>query len=127
MKRQTAQWVKKAEDDMQNARLLASRLPVLRDVVCFHCHEAAEKHLKALLQDLGAAVPKTHNLTDLLRLLLPHDAALAPLRRRLASLARYDEDFLYPDNNATTREMHSALRNAERVRSELRERLGLPP
>ena len=82
MKRQTAQWVRKAEEDWEGARDLAGRRPPLRDLTCFHCQQAAEKYLKALLQNVGAVVPKTHNLRDLLLLLLPHDTTLAPLRHR---------------------------------------------
>ena len=84
MKRQTWPWVRKAEEDAQAARALAARRPPLRDIVCFHCQQAAEKYLKALLQEKGALVPKTHDLEDLLDLLLPHDGSLAPLRRGLA-------------------------------------------
>jgi HEPN domain-containing protein len=73
MKRQTAQWVLKAEEDWAGARELAARTPPLRDLACFHCQQAAEKYLKSLLQELGAAVPKTHNLKDLLNLGLPQN------------------------------------------------------
>jgi HEPN domain-containing protein len=95
--------------------------------VCFHCQQAAEKHVKALLQDVGAAVPKVHNLGELLALLLPHDATLAPLRRGLKSLTRFAIDYRYPGLRASMRQMESALRNCERVRAELRARLGLDP
>jgi HEPN domain-containing protein len=83
MKRHTAQWVRKAEEDIEAARSLAVQAKPPRDIVCFHCQQAAEKYLKALLQEFGVAVPKTHNLNDLLNLLLPHDADLAPLRKAL--------------------------------------------
>jgi HEPN domain-containing protein len=96
MKRQTAQWVRKAEEDWQGALALAARKPPLRDLVCFHCQQAAEKYLKAFLQDLGAVVPKTHNLKELLELLLPHDVTLTALRRALLSLGRYAETFATP-------------------------------
>jgi HEPN domain-containing protein len=72
-------------------------------------------------------VPRTHDLEDLLDLLLPHDATLAPLRRGLHSLTRYAVEVRYPGLRATTRRMRAALRQAERVRRELRIRLGLPP
>src|SRR5947209_20119088 len=127
MKRQTAQWVLKAEEDMEAARSLAGLPKPKRDAACFHCQQAAEKYLKALLQELGLAVPRTHDLEDLLDLLLPRDATLKPLRRGLASLTRYAVEYRYPGLRARTREMQSALRNAERVRGELRNRLGLPP
>jgi HEPN domain-containing protein len=127
MKRQTTRWVRKAEDDLAGARALAVAIPPRRDLVCFHCQQAAEKYLKALLQDLGAVVPKTHELDDLLDLLLPHDATLKPLRRSLASLTRYAVKYRYPGLQASTRQMRSALRNAERVGVELRTRLDMPP
>jgi HEPN domain-containing protein len=127
MKRQTAQWVLKAEEDWEGARDLAARSPPLRDLTCFLCLQAAEIYLMALLQEVGAVVPKTHNLRDLLLLLLPHDATLAPLRRMLQSLSRYAVEYRYPGPRATTRRMTAALRHVERVRGELRGRLGLPP
>jgi HEPN domain-containing protein len=127
MKRLTAPWVHKAEEDWAAANALAHQRPPLRDTACFHCQEAAEKYLKALLKESGAAVPRTHELKDVLDLLLPHDPTLAPLRRGLVSLSRYAVDYRYPDQRATQRQMGSALRNAGRVRRELRTRLGLPP
>jgi len=126
MKRHTAQWVLKAEEDTEVARSLAAQAKPKRDAICFHCQQAAEKYLKALLQELGLPVPRTHDLEDLLDLLLPHDATLKPLRRGLASLTRYAVEHRYPGPRARTREMQSALRNAKRVRAELRSRLGLP-
>ncbi len=64
MKRETAKWVRKAEQDWEAARKLAAETPPPRDVVCFHCQQAAEKYLKALLQENGLVVPKTHQLDD---------------------------------------------------------------
>jgi HEPN domain-containing protein len=127
MKRQTALWVRTAEEDIGVARAVAAQTPPPRNAVCFHCQQAAEKYLKALLQEFGAAVPRTHDLEDLLGLLLPHDATLAPLRRRVASLTKYAVEYRYPGLRATTRQMQSALRIVKRVRAELRARLGLPP
>ena len=83
MKRHTAQWVLKAEDDIESARTLAALAKPKRDAACFHCQQAAEKYLKALLQEIGLAVPRTHKLEDLLDLLLPHDATLAPAGERV--------------------------------------------
>src|SRR5262249_26333235 len=127
MKRQTSQWVRKAEEDWAGANELATRKPPLRDLACFHCQQAAEKYLKALLQEGGAAVPRTHDLEELLDLLLPHDPTLAPLRRGLISLTQYAVDYRYPGPRATRRQMEAALRQAGRVRREIRVRLGLPP
>ena len=95
----------KADEDVEVASALAARTPPLRTAVCFHCQQAAEKYLKALLQELGVAVPRTHNLKQLLDLLLPHDATLARLGRSVASLTKYAVEYRYPALRATTRQM----------------------
>jgi predicted nucleotidyltransferase len=87
---------------------------------------SGRKYLKALLQELGAAVPRTHDMEDLLDLLLPHDPPLAPQRRSVASLTKYAVECRNPSMRATNRQMGSALRITERLRAEIRARLGLP-
>jgi HEPN domain-containing protein len=127
MKRHTAQWVLKAEEDTEAARSLAELPKPARDVVCFLCQQSAEKYLKAQLQQSGCVVPKTHDLQGLLKLLLPFDGTLAPFRRPLRSLTRYAVEYLYPGSRASTRAMQVALRHMERIRTAIRARLGLPP
>jgi HEPN domain-containing protein len=61
----------------------------VKDAVSFHCQQAAEKFLKALLRELGLPIPRTHDLDQLLVLLLPHHGFLAPLKRILVSLSHY--------------------------------------
>jgi len=125
MKRETAQWVSKAEEDIDSARALSALKLPRRNAACFHCQQAVEKYLKALLQELGVAVPRTHNLKLLLDLLVPHEPALKPLRRGVPCLTKYAVEYRYPGIRATTRQMRAALRITERVRAELRARLGL--
>src|SRR5438552_2610803 len=127
MKRVAAKWVRKAEADFAGARQLASISPPLRDLVCFHCQQSAERYLKALLQNLGRAVPHVHDLEVLLELLLSCDPALEVVRRGTETLSTYAVDYRYPGVTATTRRMRSALRWAERIRQEVRDRLGLSP
>ena len=127
MQRRTAQWVTKAEEDIDSARALAGQTPPRRNAACFHCQQAAEKYLKALLQEFGAIVPRTHNLKQLVDLVLPFDPTLLSLRRSAASLTKYAVEYRYPGMSATKRLMQSALRIAEHIRREGRVRLGLPP
>ena len=75
MKRETARWVRKAEADLRGAEQLAKAKPPLHDLLYFHCQQAAEKYLKALLQELSLVIPRLHDLEDLLHLALPHDSA----------------------------------------------------
>src|SRR5262249_33208927 len=92
MKKLTADWVRKAESDYRVAGKLARSRPPENDFVCFCCQQAAEKYLKALLVEVGLAVPRTHNLEDLLGLLRPHHPGLFALRRGLVFLTRFAVD-----------------------------------
>lgn len=125
MKRLTAQWVSKAEEDIEGARLLAVQPTPKRDSACFHCQQSAEKYLKALLQERGLPVPKIHILSALVQMLLPFEGTLRPLQRSLKHLTRYAVEYRYPGARARTREMLSALRTAERTRAVVRACLGL--
>jgi len=126
MRRQTRPWVRKADEDLAGARALALQKPPLRDLVCFHCQQAVEKYLKALLQELSVPTPRTHDLDSLLAMLLIHDPTLAPFQRRVDALTTFAVDYRYPITRATQRQMRSALKTAERMRAEIRTRLGLP-
>ena len=96
------------------------------DERCFHCQQSAEKYFKALLEELGLAIPKTHNLVALLPLLRPHYASVRALRRGADFLTRFAVDTRYPGDRASKRQAASALRWAGRVRGECRRILGLP-
>jgi HEPN domain-containing protein len=86
-------------------------------MVCFCCQQAAEKFLKALVEELGLTVPRTHNLEDLLGLLRPHHPSLLPLRRGLLFLTRFAVDTRYPGFHARKRQAIAALRWAGEVRA----------
>jgi HEPN domain-containing protein len=124
MNKYTREWVQKAEADVIAATKLSKARPRLNDTVCFLCQQAAEKYLKAFLQELGLPVPRTHDLGELLLLLIPHEPAMRPLRRGVKGLTRYAVEYRYPGFRATARQAQSALRQAGRARSEVRKRLG---
>jgi HEPN domain-containing protein len=127
MNRLTAEWVRKAEADYRYARRSVPKAEPFHDQRCFHCQQAAEKYLKALLEELGVSIPRTHVLRDLLALLLPHHPSLRSLGRGLRFLTRFAVGTRYPGASATKRQTDAALRWAERVRHECRSILGLKP
>jgi HEPN domain-containing protein len=94
-------------------------------VVCFHCQQAAEKYLKALLVELRITVPRTHNLIALLPLLAPHHGELRRFRRGLDFLTRFAVETRYPGDNTTKRQAQAALRWAGKVRDACRVLLGV--
>jgi HEPN domain-containing protein len=61
----------------------------LHDQISFSCQQLAEKYLKALLEELGTDVEKTHELVRLLTPLLPRYPALRSLRRGLSFLTKF--------------------------------------
>ena len=127
MKRLTAQWVRKAESDYEVARQIARGNEPHHDEVCFHCQQCAEKYLKALLEELGQPVPRTHILEDLIALLVLHQARLRTFRLGSRILTRFAVATRYPGTNATKREANSAIRWADKFRSVARALLQIPP
>ena len=101
-----------------------SKAPV-HDGVCFHCQQCAEKYLKALMEELGLTVPKTHYLDIPLRTLVPHYPGLASLRCGALFLSIFAVGTRYPGRNASKRQALAALRWATRVRTRARTELGM--
>ena len=115
-------WVEKAEHDLRNAEhvlTLAEDCPT--DTVCFHCHQCAEKYLKALLVAHGIAFPRTHDLVVLFNLSTGYFAlnfslsAIQPLNR-YAVEARYPGDW----DPISRQEAGDAVRMAKTVREAVR-------
>ena len=128
MKPETVEWVAKAEGDFLQARLAMRQRrdrKALRDGICYHCQQCAEKYLKARLVEAGGTFPKTHDLTTLLQLVLPHEplwAALMPMAQSLTSCA---VDFRYPGQSATESEAKLAMQHCNAILTEARHSLGL--
>jgi HEPN domain-containing protein len=125
MKKLTREWVAKAEEDFVAAGTLASTRRPVHDATCFHCQQVAEKYLKALLEELGATIPRTHNLEDLWALVLPTHREVKPLRRGFIFLTNFAVETRYPGESATKRQAQAALRWATRTRKVVRALLGL--
>jgi HEPN domain-containing protein len=125
MNKLTREWVRKAEADVTMAQLGAAADRPPRDAVCFHCQQAAEKYLKAILQESGLPITRTHDLEILLAALVLHFPSLRRLRRGLTFLTGFAVETRYPGKTTSKRQMGAALRWAERVRQECRALLGL--
>lgn len=127
MKASTVKWVEKAEGDWKAAQLVyRARKDPVYDAACYHCHQCAEKYLKARLNEAGSAFPKTHDLRDLLKLVLPVEAGWTVLRPRLVALNRYAVLFRYPGRNATKAQAQRAIKDCREVRRFIRTAFGLP-
>jgi HEPN domain-containing protein len=127
MKKTTRAWVRKAEDDHRLAETIARGSEPFHDQLCFHCQQSAEKYLKALLEELGLSVPKTHDLDEILTLLSSYYSLLRSQRRGLTFLSNFAVAARYPGFNVSKRRAASALRWAQRVRQTCRALLRIPP
>lgn len=127
MKAATRDWIQKAEHDFLAAVDLGRRRKKpLHDMVCFHCQQAAEKYLKARLEEAAVYFPKTHDLEALVHLLLPVEplwAALTPATRRLKPFGVL---IRYPGNDATKTQAKQAIIDCKAIRAEVRLSLRLP-
>ena len=95
-------WQQKANEDLAVAKELRDFGTGHFGIICFHCQQAAEKYLKALLAHKGLAIPRTHDiefLRDLLQdsnVTVPVDAEDAAWLSGFAVLVRYPTAPLRP-------------------------------
>jgi HEPN domain-containing protein len=87
---------KAAEDTVLLGEILSSR-NVSDDIFGFHCQQACEKLLKALLSQNGIAYPRTHNLRLLMDLLADAGNGLPNEFIELDILTPYGTLFRYED------------------------------
>jgi len=127
MKPLTLEWVAKAEADFTTAprELNAADAPNF-DAVGFHGQQCAEKFLKALLAELGARIPLTHDLGALIDLLFPAAPSWTSSRADADSLSDLAVEVRYPGMCIDALTARQALDAATRIRSAVRLSLGLP-
>lgn len=88
-----AAWLASAQSDLA---LATATVPgVMREHLCFHAQQAAEKSLKAVLIDRQIAFPKTHSIKLLIEL-LPTDIEQTSALLDAVSLTEYATVFRYP-------------------------------
>jgi len=63
MRRETEEWLKLANEDLQSAEYLFEKR--LFRMVCYHAQQAVEKVLKSLFAENEIEIPRIHNLLDL--------------------------------------------------------------
>lgn len=126
MKRLTAEWIQKAEEDFFAANQLAGPYELTPfNVVCFHGQQAAEKWLKSRLCENNVHFPKTHDLRQLIALLNSAYPLWSSLTDRARRLSFFSIDTRYPGDSATREDMEQALLDMCAVRDQVRASFGL--
>ena len=91
-----AGWLAKARIDLLVCDSLLAQGADLWEAVAFHCQQAAEKALKALLVWHQVEFPKTHDIQRLLDLLSTVDAEVVGLVADAAELTPFGVEYRYP-------------------------------
>jgi HEPN domain-containing protein len=126
MKPITREWTQKAEADFAPAqREFAVKADPNYDAVCFHSQQAAEKFLKARLQEAEIAFARIHDLTILLDNVVTIEPAWENLRSQLHSLTAYAVEYRYPGESSGKSEAEEDLEVCKAVRQAVRTSLGL--
>ena len=112
----TAEWIAKAEEDFAvGDRELARTESPAYNAVCFHAQQAAEKFIKAVVQERGLLVPPVHNLPVLSKL-VGEGRPFESMRGELAALSQLAVSSRYPGYFANKRAATEAMDTARQVR-----------
>lgn len=113
-----AEWVHKGDEDMRVAEYLLEQNQGFSGAITFHCQQAAEKYLKALLTWYDIGFPKTHDLETLLILIEKKNRTMTAGLDRVAVLTPYGVSIRYPGEGptATPADAREAVELARKVR-----------
>lgn len=121
----TREWLEKADIDVASYERLASAPDPPHDSICFHAQQAAEKCLKAVLQERGISVERTHDLLAIVHAIQPPESRLLTIDAELKHLSNLAVHTRYPGFWATDAHANSAIQIAKLVREITRNLLGL--
>lgn len=112
-------WMHKADHDIGIAQLALNQKPEYTDAICFHCQQAAEKYLKALLVFKEIDFKRTHSLTYLLDLLSEKINISEKLYSYVEKLESFAVEVRYPDDmyEPTHKEAKEALNAAVKIKT----------
>lgn len=91
------EWLRFANMDLDTANhLFYTMHPEPYEIICYHCHQAAEKFLKALLVKNKREIIKIHDLVVLAESLSDVYPSISDILRECANLTPYGVRIRYP-------------------------------
>ena len=90
-------WIEKADHDLGSAKVIYLQLPDYFDTITFHCQQAVEKYLKALLILHEINFDRSHDLVYLLELLSRKIEIEESLYTKAVSLNGFGVQIRYPN------------------------------
>ena len=120
----TLEWIQRAEADYITVQqLLLAENPLLHNIICFHAQQCIEKYLKAWLQEANMPVLRTHNLEELLTLIVPTLPDWADWQPDFKT--KYAVEPRYPGDPVTVENTQHASSICDEVRQAVRTQLKL--
>jgi len=112
------EWIEKADHDLGSAKIIYLHLPDYFDTIAFHCQQAVEKYLKALLVYYRIEFSRSHDLVYLLELLSRKIEIDDSKFRRAFSLNNFGVQIRYPNKivKLTKEEIESAIEISQEFR-----------
>lgn len=114
------QWIAKGEIDYQVVeRLLRDDDPIC-EAVAFHCQQAVEKYIKAVLVSKQAEFPKTHSIAQLLDILQEFSPSVSSALEETVTLTAFGVQVRYPGDvvevsPSQARRMFKLVKKARRL------------
>ena len=124
-------WCRKAASDLAYAELGLSSGETFRAGAVYHCQQAAEKAIKALLCLSGITPPRNHDLVRLIELLLP-SIDMQEFLKEAEFLTPMATEFRYPGEceEPTEIDANMSLKYARQIftaaETLIRDRIGIP-
>ena len=108
-------WVLKADHDLGTAKLTYLHLPEYSDTISFHCQQAVEKYIKALLIFYDIEFMRSHNLVYLLSILADKIIIDNTLYENAIKLNSFSVEIRYPNEilELTKGELELSIKTAE--------------
>ena len=122
----TVEWAENAEEDYIGMQQLHQGRHPLYNIVCFHAQQCVERYLKAWLQEANIPFSRTHDLKELLELIVPSVPIWQVWEPGFSSLSKHAVATRYPGASATADDAESAVGICNEVRRAVREQLKLP-
>jgi len=111
------EWFKVAETDLASAEFLQGMRPIPIEVICYHCQQTAEKHLKGFLALKGEAIEKIHDLVRLNKMCRKYAEDFETIEEDCLMLTDYAVNVRYPfPMDVNEADMHLALKSARKIR-----------
>jgi HEPN domain-containing protein len=95
-----AAWLQKASHDLETAERALHASHPITDTAAYHCHQAVEEALKALLASRFEPLVRTQDLMDLPTGCTAADARIADWADRMAELSAFGTLVRYPSVDA---------------------------